>query len=200
MFTADNGTNTSIISRWNGREIKGGKGGMKDMGTHVPFICSWQGTTPVGQQLDDLIDFTDFYPTLVHAAGQTMDEQDPIDGRSFFERLRGLSGNPRQWVLCHYQPYWNKQPGQFARTQDYKLYRDGRFYHVPIDLEEQHNLAPGGGGKLGEAARQHLTLLLESCPPPPTAVGDRNTQDRPVYPQWDNLLSSGATDATAGEK
>ena len=37
VFTADNGTNRSITSRWHGQDIKGGKGGMKDMGTHVPL-------------------------------------------------------------------------------------------------------------------------------------------------------------------
>ena len=49
-FTADNGTNTSITSKWNGRQITGGKGGMTDMGTHVPPLilhiaartASWQ--------------------------------------------------------------------------------------------------------------------------------------------------------------
>jgi len=188
MFTADNGTNTSITSRWNGQSIRGGKGGMKDMGTHVPFVCAWQGTTPRGRELDDLIDFTDFYATFVAAAGERLNEGDPIDGRSFFEQLHGRAGDPRDWVLCHYQPYWNKSPGQFARTANYKLYRDGRFYHVPFDLNEEHDVAPLSGGKLGDAVRDKLTRLLEQCPPAATEPGNRQTTDRPVYPDWPNLL------------
>ena len=60
LITADNGTHTSITSRWHGRDIKGGKGGLKDMGTHVPLVAYWKGKTPPGTVLNDLVDFTDF--------------------------------------------------------------------------------------------------------------------------------------------
>lgn len=188
MFTADNGTNTSIVSRWNGQSIKGGKGGMTDMGTHVPLVASWKGTSPEGVVLDDLIEFTDFYATLAEAAGVTLGSQDPIDGRSFLPQLRGEPGNPRRWVLCHYQPYWNKTPGQFARMQEFKLYRDGRYYRVPFDLGESNDLAIGSAGEAGEIARLRLQALLEQCPPAATEVGKRDTKHRPTYPTWKNLL------------
>ena len=70
LFTADNGTNTGIRSQWNGVEIKGGKAGMKDNGTHVPLIARWKGHTPSGKALPDLVDFTDFYATLLDVAGK----------------------------------------------------------------------------------------------------------------------------------
>ena len=44
LFTADNGTNRTIRSNWEGREIQGGKAGMKDNGTHVPLVARWKGT------------------------------------------------------------------------------------------------------------------------------------------------------------
>jgi arylsulfatase A-like enzyme len=188
LFTADNGTNTSITSRWNGQMIKGGKGGMTDMGTHVPFVASWKGMAPEGVVLDDLIEFTDFYATLAAAAGVELGADDPIDGRSFLPQLRGERGNPRDWVLCHYQPYWNKKPGQFARTQDFKLYRDGRYFHVPVDLVEAKALAAGSAGEAGEQTREKLSALLQQCPPAPKEVGKRETKDRPTYPDWKNLV------------
>jgi arylsulfatase A len=188
MFTADNGTNTRITSRWNGQMIKGGKGGMTDMGTHVPFVASWHGTAPQGIVLDDLVDFTDFYATLAAAAGVKQIGSDPVDGRSFLPQLRGDSGIPRDWVLCHYQPYWNKKPGQFARTRAFKLYRDGRYFHVPDDLVEADNLTPGLAGEAGEKARQQLAELLQHCPPAATEIGRRETINRPVYPKWKNLV------------
>jgi arylsulfatase A len=188
MFTADNGTNTSITSRWNGQNIKGGKGGMTDMGTHVPFVASWKGTAPKGVVLNDLIEFTDFFATFTEAAGAKHMVGDPIDGRSFFPRLRGLPGNPRDWVLCHYQPYWNKKPGQFARTQDFKLYRDGRYFNVPNDLKESANLRVNSAAANGERVRLKLGAFLERCPPAPTIVGKRDTKDRPIYSDWRNLV------------
>lgn len=188
MFTADNGTNTSIKSNWNGQVIQGGKGGMTDMGTHVPLVVSWKGTGPSGVVLSDLVDTTDFYATLAAAAGVNRGADDPIDGRSFLPQLRGEQGNPRDWVLCHYQPYWNKTPGQYARTASYKLYRDGRYYHVPVDLRETKDLPSGTSGATGEAIRRELDGLLDRCPPAPTEPGKRTTKLRPVYPKWANLL------------
>jgi arylsulfatase A len=188
LFTADNGTNTSITSRWRGQDIRGGKGGMTDMGTHVPLVASWRGKTPAGTVLDDLVDFTDFYTTFAAAAGKNLGGDDPIDGWSFLPQLLGQKGNPRDWVLCHYQPYWNKKPGQFARSENFKLYRDGRYFHVPVDLQEANDLATGTTGAQGELIRKRLGALLEQCPPAATQPGNRDTKDRPTYIDWKNLL------------
>lgn len=67
-------------------------------------------------------------------------------------------------LLCDFQPYWGKTPGQFARTRQFKLYRDGRFFDVPNDLREQHDLF---SGETGKAVRDKLQALLETCPPGP---------------------------------
>jgi arylsulfatase A len=185
LFTADNGTHTQITSHWNGQDITGGKGGMTDMGTHVPFIASWPGTAPKGVVYKDLIDFTDFYTTFAEVAGIKMGDSDPIDGRSFMPRLRGKPGKPRDWMLCHYQPYWGKTPGQFARTGQFKLYRDGRFYKVPGDLKEEKNL---GNTDVGKDVQQRLQAFLKQCPPAPAGKGNSKTKERPTYPKWPNLL------------
>ena len=187
MFTADNGTNKSIRSRWKGREIQGGKAGMKDNGTHVPFVARWTSHSPAGTALPDLIDFTDFYSTLADIAGYTCGENDPIDGRSFFAQLNGKPGTLRDWVLCHYQCYWNQTPGQFARTAKYKLYRDGRYFEVPVDLDEKNDLAGISVGQAAEVRRQ-LQHLLQQCPEVPEGKLGKDTLDRPVYPDVKNLL------------
>ena len=184
LFTADNGTNTKLTSTWNNMQIKGGKGGMTDMGTHVPLIAYWKGHTPEGKVIDDLVDFTDFYPTIAQAANYTLGEGDPIDGRSFLPQLMGQPGDPREWVLCHYQPYWNQTPGQFARTQQYKMYRDGRLYDVPNDLYEKTPIAPSGQSA---APFSYLSKLLESLPPEPKGKLGREATDRPIYQDWQNL-------------
>ena len=188
MFTADNGTNTGMRSQWNGIEIKGGKAGMKDNGTHVPFIARWSGHTPKGKVLPDLIDFTDFFVTLSDAAGRKMTDKDPIDGRSFFPQLNGRAGNLREWVLCHYQCYWRKTPGQFARTAKYKLYRDGRYYEVPVDLDEANDLGTTVGGEAADV-RKELEHLLKRCPPVPPGALDKDTEQRPTYPNTPNLFA-----------
>lgn len=181
LFTADNGTHVSLTSRWNGQDIKGGKGSTKDMGTHVPFIASWKGHSPTGQISNDLIDFTDFYPTLAQAAGIELGKEDPIDGVSFLPQLQGQKGTPRDWVFCHYQPYWGRFKGtQFARNQTHKLYPDGRLYNVPKDLTESVNLS---GDQAAEKSRSKLKSVLEAAPPATTKGGNK-AKERPVYPDW----------------
>ena len=187
LFTADNGTNNSITSGWNGRQIRGGKGDMKDMGTHVPLIAYWKGHTPSGVVLDDLIDFTDFYATFAEVSETKLGEKDPVDGQSFFAQLNGQPGTPRDWVFCHYEPYWKKTSGQFMRTGDYKLYRDGRFFNVPADLEEENNLADSTDENI-QQIRESLLMHLKDCPPAPAGEkADKDTKDRPIYPEWKDL-------------
>ncbi len=192
MFTADNGTNVSIRSQWNGRTIRGGKGGMKDMGTHVPFVAYWKDHTPAGLQSNRLVEFTDFYPTLAGLAGIGLGDEDPKDGMSFLPELTGAAGPGRDWVLCHYQPYWNKTPGQFARNGRYKLYRDGRFYDISKDLDEEHPLDENSASADARTGRQQLQAVLDQAPPAPVGKGDRNTVHRPTYPDWQRMLPTPA--------
>lgn len=189
LFTADNGTNVSITSRWNGQDIKGGKGSTRDMGTHVPLVAYWKGHTPKGVVLEDLIDFTDFYTTFAEAAGVKLGKTDPIDGRSFLPQLNGQKGNPRDWVLLNYQPYWGNFKGeQYVRDESFKLYRDNRFYNVPKDLQQLNDLAKGEAGVRGEAARVELQEVLKTAPPAPLVQGGRNAKKRLTYPAWKNIV------------
>jgi len=190
LFTADNGTNVGITSQWNGQKIRGGKGSTTNMGTHVPLVAYWKGHTPKGVVLNDLIDFTDFYSTFAAMAGVKLGKDDPIDGRSFLPQLNGEKGQPREWVFCHYQPYWGRFKGsQYVRDAQFKLYRDGRFYNVPKDLKESRTLNADQTGERGKNARRKLAQTLKTLPPAPTIEEGRNIKERPVYPDWKNILN-----------
>jgi arylsulfatase A-like enzyme len=185
LFTADNGTNVRITSRWQGRDIQGGKGSTKDMGTHVPLVAYWKGKTPKGAVREDLIDFTDFYATFAAAAGVKRGVTDPVDGRSFLPQLNGQKGEPRDWVLCHYQPYWGSFQGrQFVRDQRFKLYRDGSLFDVPSDLQEAQDLSKQATATLAQAAHGKLKAVLNSAPPAPPVKSGKALKKRPVYPDW----------------
>ena len=99
LFTADNGTNRGITSRWQGKDIKGGKGGMKDMGTHVPLVASWPGKSPRGAVIDDLVDFTDMYPTFADAAGVSLGNRTTLLMDAVFYRSCWASPDTRE-TLC----------------------------------------------------------------------------------------------------
>ena len=184
LFTADNGTHRSITSTWQDRSITGGKGGTTDMGTHVPLIAYWKGRTPDGAVVEDLLDFTDFYPTLAELIGA---DAARLDGRSFLPQLLGQPGNPRRWVLCHYQPFWSQQPGQFARTETFKLYPDDRLYNVPVDLNEQRPISAEEASSKGNTDRSLLAELLRRAPPLPQGQGNKDSHRRETYPRWPQL-------------
>ena len=52
-----------------------------DAGTRVPLIANWPGVAPRGVVSRDLVDFTDFLPTLCDAAGTSAPAELKIDGR-----------------------------------------------------------------------------------------------------------------------
>jgi arylsulfatase A len=139
LFTGDNGTDKPVVSQMGNRKVAGAKGSMTDGGTHVPFIASWPGVTPTGKVCRDLVDFSDFLPTLCEATGATIPSELEIDGRSFLPQLQGKKGNPREWIYCWYSRD-GKGGRDWTRNQRYKLYRSGKFYDISNDVLEKKPL------------------------------------------------------------
>ena len=98
IFIADNGTQQGLVNLWGkGTRVPGGKGTMTDLGTRVPLIVRWPGKFEAGARCEDIVDFTDFMPTLCEIAGAPLPEG-KIDGQSFLPQLLGQEGTPRRWV------------------------------------------------------------------------------------------------------
>lgn len=123
IFTGDNGTDKPIVTPWNGRKVVGGKGSMTDEGTRVPLIASWPaGLKKPGRVVDDLVEFSDIFPTLCEVTGAKLPEGDPGDGVSLlpvFENKEGV--RKKDWIYIWYR-------GQImVRNKEYSLVakRDG---------------------------------------------------------------------------
>jgi arylsulfatase A len=161
LFTGDNGTGRGISSRMGEVTVDGGKGTLTDAGTRVPLIANWPGTIPGGRVSQDLIDTTDFLPTLCEAAG-AKPPAGLLDGRSFLPQLRGETGQPREWVYCWYAPNQGKidPPRQFARDQRYKLFAGGEFYQVDSRRYEETELN-GTLSVEAAAAKKKLQVALD---------------------------------------
>ena len=160
LFVADNGTNREVTSRLGGREVKGGKGLTTSAGTHVPLLASWPGRIPPGSTNDNLIDFVDFLPTLMEAAGVELPDDD-LDGLSFYPQLVGETATPRSWVFCHFPGrFEGSTPRRYAHDGNWKLYDDGRFFDVAADPEETSPLADDVLTDTGRLARERLLEVL----------------------------------------
>jgi arylsulfatase A len=162
LFTGDNGTHRSVESRLGDKTVRGAKGRTTDAGTHVPLVANWPGTMPAGRACDDLIDFTDFLPTLAEAAGARIPRRLHLDGRSFLPQLHGQDGNPRQWVFCHYFRDAGDPVQCYVRDRRWKLYTNGNLYDIPVDPLEEYPIAFGAGDMEAAAARQKLQTVLDT--------------------------------------
>ena len=173
FFTSDNGTPRHVASWFEDELIYGDKRVPTDGGTRVPLIVRGPGSGggSGGRVLDDLVDFTDFLPTLADAAGVTLPEDNPLDGVSFWDRLQGREGRPREWIHTYYfsDPYVLEfdTPSRtheisYARDRRYKLYGTGELFDVSADRHEVHPLP--GGDEESRAARARLQAALDSMP------------------------------------
>lgn len=172
FFTTDNGTpKRSIItardgklvrepvsSRMGERIIPGGKGDLTDAGTRVPTIANWKGTLPQGESTDAMMDFSDLLPTLADLGGAEIPPEQTLDGASLAPLLRGEPGKGRDWVFAEHRGR------SWVRTRDWKLYRDGRFFHAADDPDETQAIPsdrePAARGRLQTA----LDTLFENRP------------------------------------
>jgi arylsulfatase A len=169
MFTCDNGTGRALVSRMGDRLVHGGKGLPIDAGVHVPLIAYWPGTIKTGSVCTDLVDFSDFLPTLAELGEAALPTDRVLDGRSFLPRLKGEKGNPRNSVVVHYDKNPPRAEPQFRRVRfaydgRYKLYLDGRMYEVPKDWVEAHPISVDGMSAAESAARDKLQGVLDAMP------------------------------------
>ena len=161
IFTGDNGTDQPIISMLRGKEYPGGKQYTTDNGTHVPLIARWSGRIEANKECFDLIDFTDFLPTICEATSIKTPATIPVDGVSFLPQLLGKKGSPRDWIYSWYSRTGKLEGlSEFARNTDYKLYTTGQFFNIKGDFFEKTPLPLDKLNKKEETAYKSLNEAL----------------------------------------
>lgn len=147
IFYGDNGTPREVTSKMrDGRTIQGGKGENNRRGTHVPLIVNWPEGQAGGRVVSDLVDTTDFIPTLLEAARIPLPKDEIFDGHSFLPQVKGKKGNPREWVFIHHDPLpgHNKKGRSISRwiqDKQYQLFDEtgyNDFFEFTTDPELLH--------------------------------------------------------------
>lgn len=172
LWTGDNGTYTGIVSEFEGRPYKGGKGSPRDNGTHVGFIASWPRVIKPGQTSEALVDFTDVLPTLTEAAGIPAPED--VEGTSLMPVFQGSGAErKKEAIYCWYSRMGERnKASQHTRDARYKLYADGKFYDTVEDPDEKDDLAKKGvpekladtHAKLKKVLDHHLEITRKADP------------------------------------
>ena len=125
---------------------RAGKGFVYEGGLRIPLLVRWPGRVPVGKVVDAPVINTDWVPTLLELAGQSVPAG--LDGVSLAGLLTGLGPAPQRRLFWHFPHYTNQgsRPSGAVREEDWVLveYYDDEaveLYHLASDLRETQNLA-----------------------------------------------------------
>jgi arylsulfatase A-like enzyme len=125
---------------------RAGKGFLHEGGLRVPVIVRWPKHVPAGRVVDAPVLNTDWLPTLLAWAGQSV--PDNLDGVSLSGLLVGRNDAPQRVFCWHFPHYTNQgsRPAGAVRDGDWKLieyYEDQRveLFNLAEDVGETTNLA-----------------------------------------------------------
>lgn len=164
VFTSDNGGYANLP---NGQKaptsnlpLRAGKGWLYEGGVRVPTIIRWPGEIAAGSESSAPIISTDYYHTLLAAAGLQSDSAVHADGLSILPLLRGGGPPNRQalyWHYPHHAPH-GSSPGGAIRVGSLKLvesYLDERLelYDLESDIGETTDISGEYPEKTRELAR-----------------------------------------------
>ena len=149
VFTSDNGgLSTAEGSPTCNLPLSEGKGWMYEGGNRVCQIVQWPGVVASGSTCDVPTTSTDYYPTLLEAAGLPLRPRQHADGTSLMPLLRGGDHLDRDAIFWHYPHYSNQgdTPACAVRSGDWKLiehFEDGQIelYNLAEDEAERHDLS-----------------------------------------------------------
>lgn len=113
LFSADHGAQWPF-GKWN----------LYESGVAVPLIVSWPGVVKPGTRSDAMVQWVDFLPTLVEAAGGRAPAD--IDGRSFLPVLRGQGTKHRERIFTTHanDNRFNVYPARAVRDERWKYIRN----------------------------------------------------------------------------
>ncbi|MFT5465215.1 MAG: arylsulfatase A [Verrucomicrobiales bacterium] len=185
LFYSDNGTDRRITSHLGDVEVKGGKATPAQTGIRVPLIANWPGgpAAAKGHVSSDLIDASDFLPTLAALSGQEIPKGWFHDGQSFHQQLLGeKSPNPRDWCFFWYDPRpgWDKEAYHrhiFALDHTHKLFNDGRFYDVSGEGFKESEIDRNGMSAADAKALEKLQTAIDAMMQEPLSAGAKTEVD-----------------------
>ncbi len=101
-----------------------GKWTLYDEGIRTPLVVAWPGHIAAGVRTDAMVSWVDLLPTIVEAAGGTVDES--IDGRSILPVLLGKTETHRDAIYTVHSGDgdFNVYPMRSVRTAQFKYIRN----------------------------------------------------------------------------
>ncbi|MFK7912118.1 MAG: sulfatase [Akkermansiaceae bacterium] len=179
IFTSDNGgVKYTQPAATDNQPFVGGKATLYEGGIRVPTIAYWPGKTAAGKWCDQVIDCTDFLPTLAQVSGNEIPKG--VDGISMLDlALKPDKTRPERTLYWHYpfnvivkHPLRGTplSPHSAIRVGPHKLIWDWHgkleLYHIPNDPHEKTDLStkhPELTKKLHIQLKQWLRTNVSNC-------------------------------------
>ena len=153
IFSSDNGPFGGV---GDARPLRADKGHLYEGGIRVPLIVRWPGKVKSGMTDPTPIILTDFFPTILDAAGLSPDPNSPVDGENILPHLKGekkLTDRAIHWHYPNFAFHRDNRLGSAIREGDHKLLHfydtdSVELYNVRKDISERNDLS----GKLPKLA------------------------------------------------
>lgn len=200
VFVSDNGGNMYNVVRGerptSNAPLRGGKATIYEGGIRVPCIVVWPGVTRPGSRSDEVIQTSDFYPTLLAGLGVDLPRGHVIDGIDIAPALKG--GTLRREAIFTYFPFAPPVPDWLpvsiaVHAGDWKLIRlfhqgdNGahayRLYNLAEDIGEKRDLAAARPEKVRELdalIQKHIDQTRAVVPTPNPDFDPARDRPRPV--------------------
>ena len=161
IFMGDNGTaaNWYTNSTISGKVLSGKKGEMKECGGLVPMLVNWPGVVSPQKPTNQLVDASDFVPTLAEIAGAKLPEGIVLDGKSFAGQILGKKNTERDWIFVELGNKW------YVRNNQWKLNNANELFDMSNAPFEEKKIDESNKNPESEAALKKLTDILAQLNP-----------------------------------
>ncbi len=129
-------------------QLRGGKGSLFEGGIRAPALLQWPARVPAGQVIDEPAMAMDIFPTLIQAAGGTLDQFD-VDGKDLMGMLVEQEPTPHEVLTWEFRQQtavrvgpWKLvlRPVESDATDDWEP--EGSEARAELDARMAHRSAP----------------------------------------------------------
>jgi uncharacterized sulfatase len=150
-----------IVTGDNGTQIPYSKATPYDWGVHEPLAIMWPARVKPGRRVDDFVNFADFAPTILAAAGAAI--PGGMSGRSFLDVLlsekSGRIDPARAWTVTGLEWHGELPPHSSAA----RAIRDERHHYIVNHGIRPPNRTPAGRGAPATLAPGEIWEELYDC-------------------------------------
>ncbi len=164
-FLADNGGPTQQTTS-NNLPLRGFKASTWEGGVRVPFCMQWKGKLPAGKTYESPMIQLDLLPTMLAAAGASIDPAWKLDGVNLVPYLTGeKSGQPHDTLYWRFGQQWAIRHGDWKLVVGRGGGTEPGLYNLAADVGESKDLAADQPEKVKELRGLYERWNSEQAPP-----------------------------------